>query len=110
MISPYIKYNSFIMRKKNYTGFIPVLFFVMITSWSGCKKDSSAIPNVFVDFYVYLTQPSFANLNAVGGWVAVTGGVKGIIVFKKNSTEFAAYERDCPYDPDAANARVEVDQ
>jgi len=55
-----------------------------------------------------LTQPSYANLNAVGGWVYVTGGVRGIIIYKKNSSEFAAYERCCPYDPNVSTARVEV--
>ena len=88
---------------------IPILFVLMVSSLSRCKKDSSTIPNTFVDFYVYLTQPTFIKLNAVGGWVYVTGGVKGIIVYRRSSNEFAAYERSCPYDPNAANARIEVD-
>ena len=36
-------------------------------------------------------------------------GVRGIIVYRRSQEEFAAYERDCPYDPNADNARVEVD-
>ncbi|MCX6290358.1 MAG: hypothetical protein NT126_01180 [Bacteroidetes bacterium] len=89
--------------------FLPFFVFVSGLLLSACKKDNNTIANVYVDFYIYLTQPSFANLNAVGGWVYVTGGVKGILVFKKNSSEFAAYERNCPYDPNATNARIEVD-
>ena len=82
----------------------------LILSFSAsCKKESSNISYATVDFYVYLTQPSFINLNSVGGWVYVTGGVKGIIVFRKSNDEFAAYERACPYDPNTTNARLEVD-
>jgi hypothetical protein len=97
------------MKKQLVKAVIPVLFFVLLFSAGGCKKDNGTIPEVYVDFYLYLTQPEFAKLNAVGGWVYVTGGVKGIIIFKKSSNEFAAYERSCPYDPNAANARITVD-
>jgi hypothetical protein len=83
---------------------LAVVFFLQ-----DCKKDSSSIPNVSVDIYIYLTQPSNINLNSVGGWVYVSGGVRGIIVFRKSTTEFAAYERDCPFDPDASAAKIEVD-
>ena len=81
----------------------------LVFSLSDCKKDNSTIPNVSVDIYIYLTQPSNVNLNSVGGWVYVSGGVKGIIVFRKSTTEFAAYERACPYDPDAGAAKIDVD-
>src|SRR2546423_582031 len=85
------------------------LLFILIFFLSDCKKDNSTIPSVTVDTYIYLTQPSNINLNSVGGWVYVEGGVKGIIVFRKSSNEFAAYERDCPYDPNVSAAKVDVD-
>ncbi len=97
------------MRIKNFKYGIIGLLAVFLLSLSDCKKDNSSIPNVSVDLYLYLTQPSNFSLNAVGGWVYVSGGVKGIIVFKKSPTEFVAYERDCPYDPNVSAAKVEVD-
>jgi len=96
--------------KKTRAGWVSAcLVVLLISSFDRCKKDSSTIPNVYVDFYVYLTQPANINLNAVGGWIYYTGGVKGVIVYRKGSNEFVAYERSCPYDPNAANARIEVD-
>jgi len=76
---------------------------------TGCKKDTSNIPSVTVDLYVYLSQPNYAVLNAVGGWMPLNGGVKGIIIYRRSNDEFAAYERSCTYDPTAANARIDVD-
>jgi len=96
--------------KKAYAGFLLAILFVLaVSSLDRCKKDSSTIPAVYVDFYVYLSQPDNIKLNAVGGWEYFTGGVKGVIVYRKSSNEFVAYERSCPYDPNASNARIEVD-
>lgn len=65
-----------------------------------CKKErNDIIPNVYVDIYLYSYDPNFVNLNAVGGWVYITGGVKGIIVYRRSNTEFMAYERNSPYQP-----------
>jgi hypothetical protein len=88
---------------------IIILLSLIVFLLPDCKKDNSTIPNVSVDIYLYLTQPSNINLNSTGGWVYVSGGVKGIIVFRKSISEFAAYERDCPYDPNASAAIVSVD-
>lgn len=75
-----------------------------------CKKDNSGgIPNVAVNIYIYTTDPSFVNLNVIGGWVYITGGVKGIVVYRKNNDEFMAYERNCTYKPELSCARINVD-
>jgi nitrite reductase/ring-hydroxylating ferredoxin subunit len=41
--------------------------------------------------------------------LAVTGGNRGIVVYRKSQTEFVALERTCSYKPSESNARVEVD-
>ena len=78
---------------------------------SNCKKEkeNNSVPNVSVDIYIYTTDPSFINLNPVGGWVYITGGAKGILVYRKSTTEFMAYDRTCTYQPSNTNARVSVD-
>ena len=76
---------------------------------SSCKKDESQIPKVPVDIYLYASDPYFTNLNAVGGWIYLTGGSRGILVYRKSTNEFMAYDRHCPYQPQETCALVEVD-
>jgi nitrite reductase/ring-hydroxylating ferredoxin subunit len=87
-----------------------LLLLVIIAIVTGCKKDrDNSIPDAPVDIYIYTSSPSFVNLSAVGGWVYITGGVRGILVYRKSSFEFMAYERNCTYQPNDACATVEVD-
>jgi nitrite reductase/ring-hydroxylating ferredoxin subunit len=75
-----------------------------------CKKNTtSGVPNVAVDFYIYLTQPAYSSLNGVGNHVYVTGGADGIIIYHKTIDEFAAYDRACPYDYYSVSAQVIVE-
>ena len=75
-----------------------------------CGKEQDIVPNVNVDIYISLSDPNFIDLNPVGGWVYITGGSRGIIVYKKSTTEFMAYDRHCTYLPSNSCARVEVDK
>ena len=75
-----------------------------------CKKDNSGIvPNVYVNIDVYLSDPSYVSLNAVGNAVYVVGGVKGIILYRRAHDEFIAYERNCTYLPLNSCAKVTID-
>ena len=90
-----------------------ILFFslaVLLTISSGCKKDEDAIPSVQVNIYIYTTDAEFADLNAVGGWIYLTGGVRGIIVYRFSQDEFMAYDRNCTYQPSESDAIIEVEQ
>ena len=50
---------------------------------------------------------SHPNLVAAGGVDTVSGGIKGIIIYRASTTEFYAYERSCTYDgTTVANAKV----
>ena len=81
---------------------------LLLLAFAGCKKDRDEVPNVYVDIYLYSTDPYFLPLNAIGGWVYLSGGSKGIIVFRKSQTEFTAYDRHCTYKTPEAN-QVAVD-
>ena len=74
-----------------------------------CKKNDDAIPNIAVNEYIDLNLPSYFPLNAVNGWVYYNAGVKGIIIFRKSTTEFVAIERTCSFDPSTSGAVVEVE-
>jgi len=55
---------------------------------------------VYVNTYVYLSDPEFYELNAVGNAVFYDyEGYKGIIIFRKSMDEFLVFDRCCSYDP-----------
>ena len=88
--------------------FLCSTFFLVSNS---CKKDKKEdnIPYVYVDFYINTNSTQFLELHSVGGWVSVTGGVRGIIIYRKAVDEFIAYERNCTYQPNNTCALVSVD-
>lgn len=82
------------------------LFFIQ-----ACKKSNSEnnIPNVTVDRVVSLGLPQYAALNSIGNSLAIDGGVKGIVVYRRSIDEFTASERACPYDPSVNAAIIDID-
>ncbi len=78
---------------------------------ASCKKEEPApeIPYVYVNFTLNPNGTQYINLNSVNGWETVTGGYKGILIFRKSVTEFMAFERACPYDPQTNGSQVRVD-
>lgn len=83
---------------------LPELFF-----FYSCKKDKDEIPNTYVNFYININSTQYIDLNPVGGWVYLTGGVRGIIVYRQSMEEFVALERNCSYQPSNECATVEVE-
>jgi hypothetical protein len=67
-----------------------------------CNDQEDIIPYVYVNIYIDLNDPEYVDLNAVGNSVMVTGGVKGIIIFRKSLDEFTAFDRASPANPDCA--------
>ncbi len=91
-------------------SFLKIIFASIFIMPFGCKKDNNnGVPIVAVDIYLYTNNPSFVNLNGVGGWVYISGGSRGILVYRKSSTEFMAYDRNCTYQPSQPCATVVVD-
>lgn len=67
------------------------------------------MPNVFVDQYINLSLPSYGALNIIGGWAYITGGSKGIIIYKQAYNQFAAYDRHCTYNANNPCGKATVD-
>ena len=63
-----------------------------------------------MNFYINVVSTQYQGLSAVGGSVYVTGGVRGIIIYRRSSDEFLAYDRDCPYQPSNTCALIHVDK
>ena len=103
------------MKNKDQLKFrfpVLLLFALFFISPAACKKkknNEEFVPYVYVDFYVTLANPQFVTLNAVGGSVYVTGGSRGIILYRKSNDEFQAYDRHCPYLPENSCGLLEVE-
>jgi len=63
----------------------------------------------FPDIVLNLNLPENIGLKTVGATLTVGGGVRGIIVYCKQTNEYMAYERNCTYHPNEACATVNVD-
>jgi len=77
----------------------------------GCSKDdnNSGVPLVNVNIYINSSNPEFIDLNAIGGWIYVLGGSRGILVYRASNNEFRAYDRHCTYDVTSSCALVSVE-
>jgi len=84
----------------------------VVLSLSSCAPDVSddAIPYVeFSDIIINLNLPEYAALKLDGGYKYLNnGGVRGIILYRKNISTYIAYERNSSYHPNEACATVEV--
>ena len=86
------------------------IFFASIMMFFSCNKEKQqTIPDVYVNFRIDPTSATYSNLNPIGGWVYVTGGYRGILLYHLSPDEFLAYDRACPYDYQKATARVQVE-
>ncbi|MBA3972049.1 MAG: hypothetical protein H0X46_07875 [Bacteroidetes bacterium] len=93
------------------SSFYPFIYICLLClCFSNCRKDEdNGIPIIAVDIYIYTSDPAFINLNAVGGWVYINGGARGILVYRKSTSEFMAYDRNCTYRSNNVCATVFVD-
>ncbi len=79
---------------------------LLLTIWLGimffssCGKENfHPVPNVMVDIRINIENPSYAALNTVGNSVSVSGGYRGIIIYRVGLNEFTAFDRSCPHHP-----------
>jgi|SRR5690349_8147710 len=90
-------------------------FFLLlaITSLHSCSPDLTDDPiprDTFSAVTINLNLPSYVKLFTDGGWVYYDDvGVRGIIIYRLNSSTYLAYERNCSYQPNSACATVNVD-
>jgi nitrite reductase/ring-hydroxylating ferredoxin subunit len=62
-----------------------------------------------VNFTIAVDDPAYINLKTIGGWEYLSGGSRGIIVYRTSQTEFKAYDRHCTFQPSETCALVSVD-
>lgn len=49
-----------------------------------------------------LNNPSLINAQTPGGFAELPGGIKGVLLFNKNGTDFVAFDKLCPKNECAA--------
>jgi nitrite reductase/ring-hydroxylating ferredoxin subunit len=75
----------------------------------GCRKQQQYIPYVNVDLYINIDNPAYFHLTSISGWDYVTGGSKGLIVYRQQTNTFNVYDRHCTYNADNACGAASVD-
>lgn len=91
-------------------GISLIVVLLLSSAWSCNKKvEHENIPNVAVNLYLDISSTLYIELSTIGGFVYVTGGYKGIVIYRVSPDEFVAYDRACPFDPTLACARIEMD-
>jgi nitrite reductase/ring-hydroxylating ferredoxin subunit len=97
--------------QRDYLKIFPVTFILisLMVLFSTCNKNDDPIPNAYVNLFLGINSTQYVELNSIGGWVNVTGGVRGIVVYRKSLDEFVAFERNCPYQPSNDCARIQVE-
>ncbi len=86
-----------------------LLFSAAMVLSAGCRKEPiGGVPLTPVDISININNPSYADLAVPGGWLYLTGGSMGLIVYRQTNESFVAMDRHCPYQP-AELCRVIVD-
>ncbi len=82
------------MTRAKYFGWAALV--LMTTLGARCNRDS-VVPYVPVQFEINVNLPAYQALNAPSGWLYVSGGSRGIIIYRLNNDEFMAYDRHSTY-------------
>ncbi len=78
---------------------------------AGCGKEdnSPALVDTPTNVQIVLSNIQYRALRQDGGFVRVPGGTYGIIVYRANATNYRAFERLCPWQPQTHCAKMNVD-
>lgn len=89
-----------------------LLFILMsVALFSGrCRnRDQGLVPSVPINIVINTLDVAFFDISVPGGWVYITGGSRGIIVYRRSNDEFVAIERHSSYRPEDQCAVVVMD-
>ncbi|MEQ8908240.1 MAG: hypothetical protein RIC95_03540 [Vicingaceae bacterium] len=99
------------MKKSRKKNFISILLSTLILVYTACEKndENRNIPLVEVNFVQNINDPDYLDLKNIGGWTYVSGGSRGIILYRASNESILAYDRHCPYQPSNTCGLVSVD-
>jgi nitrite reductase/ring-hydroxylating ferredoxin subunit len=84
-------------------------FLLLLAAGCGKEDNHPEIPDVPVSFAIDPNSTEYNEISHIGGWIYLTGGYNGILVYRSEMTVFMAYDRACPYDFQENNARIVVE-
>jgi hypothetical protein len=87
---------------------------ILVLFIQSCSPDPTDDPipyDTFTPVTLNLNLPEYTSLRTDGGWAYYGDvGLRGIIIYRQNSTTFRAFERTCSYQPNNACATIDVHQ
>ena len=89
-----------------------IFAFIIILVFSNCTsntQNNDILPYIPVDETVDLSLPKYVDLNVPGGWAYGEGGIKGIVIYNINGTQFKAFERAAPHIQPSACSQMVVE-
>lgn len=98
------------IKFKNKIFVILIVFTSSSLLFVNCNKDKDNIPYVKVNIIINVISTQYNKLNTVGNWEYLTGGYKGIVVYRKSVDEFVAFDRCCTYKPELDCERIAIDK
>ncbi|HLW40379.1 MAG TPA: hypothetical protein VKX31_08315 [Brumimicrobium sp.] len=73
------------------------LLFAFFSFFSCNVNKKHPVPHLSFDVDVNLNNPSYIELQGIGGWAYVSGvGSKGIVVYRQSQQHFVAFDRHSP--------------
>lgn len=89
---------------------LPLILILFFSSMLSCQKEeNNNIPLTQVDINIVLDDPDYIRLKTIGGWEYISGGSRGIIIYRLSENDFQAYDRHCTFQPSNTCALVSVD-
>jgi hypothetical protein len=86
------------------------LLAIIATAVLSCRKGNNyGVPLVRVNETIFVSNPAYINLSAVGGWIYYPAGSRGLIVYRSGNDEFNVYDRHTTYQPEEYCDPVYVD-
>ena len=67
-------------------------------TFSGCRDTPGVIPFVDVNIDLNLSLPAYNSLNFPGNWLYISGGSRGLIVYRYTLDEFVVLDRHATFD------------
>lgn len=99
-----------VKKSNNYYIILILSVFLLFAGLYSCNKDGKErVPNIYVNFTIDVGVGQYTDLQLIGGWIYVTGGYRGIILYRSTLEEIIALDRTSTYKPETIGARVYVE-
>lgn len=87
-----------------------LLTLLLLGAFFSCDKDDKErVPNIYTNFMIDIGTGQYTELQLIGGWVYVTGGYRGIILYRNTLEEIVALDRTSTYKPETLGIQVVVE-